>query len=205
MKNNKLTVGKVVKAVWKGYCWASTLYTGYVFLKARGTGKENDLELIGKAIDGLAGYSIDADDIVTIEDVDLHVSYNPYMQLLTNSLGGIACITGTNVYIDNVFRNLSKEAQYAVLCHEIGHRKCNHQPDITYQFDRIKAIKQGTVLPMETEADEYGASVCGYRTMIKGLAEVARYTKGVTKKELILRINHLVEMDPDTIYAIFNP
>lgn len=193
--NNKLT--KIVKAVWKGYCWASTLYTGYVFLKARGMGKENDLKLIGKTIDSLAGYSVDADDIVTIEDIDLHVSYNPYMQLLTNSLGSIACIAGRNVYTDNVFRTLSKEAQYAVLCHEIGHVKCNHQPSITYQFDRIKAVKQGTVLPMETEADEYGAKVCGYHVMIKGLTEVAQYTKGITRKEFIMRINHLIYTDPE--------
>ena len=189
MKNLK----KVIKTLWRMYCWISTILTGYAFIKARGTGKEKDLTLIGKAIDRMQGYSVEADDVILIDDTELHVSYNPYMHLFTNSLGSIACIVtnSTDVYTDVRFRNMHAPTQYAILCHEMGHRKHNHKPGLTYQWDRIKANKQGRVLPMELEADEYAVSIVGYFSMITSLKELATYTKGLSRKEILLRIKYL--------------
>lgn len=189
MKNLK----KVIKMLWKAYCWISTILMGYEFIKARGMGKEKDLTLIRKAIDRMHGYSAEADKVVLIDNTELHVSYNPYLQLFTGSLGGIACIVNgsTDVYTDARFRNMYTPTQYAILCHELGHRKLGHKPGFTYQWDRIKAIKEGKVLPMELEADEYAVCIVGYYSMIKSLEELSQYTKGLSRKEIMLRIKHL--------------
>ena len=200
MKNLK----KTIKTLWKMYCWISTILTGYAFIKARGVGKEKDLTLIGKAIDRMQGYSVEADSVILINDTELHVSYNPYMHLFTNSLGCIACIiTGTtDVYTDARFRNMNASTQYAILCHELGHRKLNHKPGLTYQWDRIKAIMHGRVLPMEIEADEYAVCFVGYYSMIKSLEELSQYTKGLSRKEIMLRIKHLKESEIEVPFSL---
>ena len=191
MAKRKIT--KILKKVYKMYLTLSLAYTGYEFLKARGLGKEDDRHLIGKAIDRIYGYNVDADEIVMIDDTELHVSYNPYLHLFTNSIGSIACIVNgsTDVYTDARFRSMGKATQYAILCHEMGHEKCNHVAGLTYQFDRIKAVLKGKVLPMELEADEYAVSIVGAYSMAYSLRELATYTKGIAKKEIYLRVKHI--------------
>ena len=189
MKKNN-TFKKVLKA----YQLFSLVYTGYVFASARGLGKEDDRHLIGKAIDRIGGYDIKPDKTVTIDDTEMYVSYNPYLQLFTGSLGGIAVVLNgtTNVYTDNHFRNMSKDTQYAVLCHEMGHYKLEHKPDATYKFDRIKTIYlDNSVLDIELEADEYAATIVGPNTMIIALCDLSRI-HGISKKELILRIRNIL-------------
>lgn len=182
----------LIKKLWKGYLVLSTVYTGVTFLRCRGLKKEDDRHLIGKAIDRIAGYNIDADNIITIDDTDLHVSYNPYLHLFTNRLGGIALvINGTNeVYVDDNYRRLSNETQKAVLAHELGHYKLNHKAGNTYAIDRALAIFRNQVLPMELEADEYAASIVGTHSMIKALIELSSI-KGISKREIKLRIKNL--------------
>lgn len=180
---------KAISNILKGCVVVSTIYTGVKFMQCRGTGKEDDRHLIGKAIDRMTGYPVQHDDVITIDDTDMHVSYNPYMQLLTNTLGCVATVlTGTTeVYTDTQFRNMSKDTQYAILCHEMGHYKHKHTASITYQFDRIKAIAKGQVLAAELEADAYATNIVGSDAMIKALREMATI-KGVSKKEVALRI-----------------
>lgn len=185
---------ETLKKLYKGYVAISTLYTGYVFItKSRGTSKEDDRHLIGKAIDRIAGYDIDCDDIIMIDDTELHVSYNPYMHLLTNRLGSVALvIDGTDeVYVDNQYRNMSKDTQYAILCHELGHTKNNHKASVTYVFDRIKAVLNNKVLPMELEADAYAVSIIGKKRMVNALKEIATHLHGLSRKEVLLRIKEL--------------
>lgn len=190
MKKNK-TFKKALRA----YYLFSLAYTGYVFAKARGLGKEDDRHLIGKAIDRITGYNVDADEIFTIDGTDVKVSYNPYLQLFTGSIGGIAVVLNgtTEVYTDNNFRNFSKNTKYAVLCHELGHFKCEHKPDATYKFDRLKAIYlDNSVLKMELEADKYAESIVGKKNMIFALRELSN-VKGISKKEIKLRIKNLMK------------
>lgn len=190
-----MKIKNIIKKTMQLYTIVSLAYTGYLFIKARGTGKEDDRHLLGKAIDRIGGYNIEPDNIVTIDDTELHVSYNPYIHLFTNSLGNIACIINgtTEVYTDIRFRNMNKPTQYAILCHEMGHKKCNHVAGLTYQFDRIKAIKQGKVLPMELEADAYAVSIVGAYSMIVSLKELKTYLKGIAAKEIDLRIKAIME------------
>lgn len=201
---------KILKAIWKGYMLFSTIYTGIKFLQCRGLGKEDDRHLIGKAIDRMAGYDIDADQIITIDDSDLHVSYNPYMQLFTNSIGGVAVVLNgtTEVFTDDQFRKMSPSTQKAILAHEMGHYKCGHTPSITYQIDRIKAIMHNQVLPMELEADAYACKVVGAWEMIDALQEL-KTIKGISKKEINLRINYIkscirYSVKIDNAIVIFN-
>lgn len=184
----------LLKKVAKGYTLFSFAYVGVKFMQCRGFGKEDDRHLIGRAIDTLTGYDVDYDDIIMIDDTELHVSYNPYMQLLTNSIGGIAVVMGTNVYTDVHFRNMSESTQKAILAHELGHYKCNHTPiPIIYTYDRLIHILKGKVLSMELEADAYAASVVGKENMIKALLELRKYLKGVSAKEIDLRIKAIKE------------
>lgn len=185
----------LLKRLWKWYVIASGVYTTVQFIKCRGLKKEDDRHMIGKAIDRLTGYDVEYDSIITIDDTDLHVSYNPYVQLLTNSLGGIAVvITGTtDVYTDARFRDMSADTQKAILAHEMGHYKCNHKPGLTYSFDRIKAILKGQVLPMELEADAYACSVVGSANVVNALKELIPYVHGAARKEVIYRIKAIKE------------
>lgn len=180
---------KAVKNILKGYVVVSTIYTGVKFMQCRGTGKEDDRHMIGKAIDRMTGYPVNHDNVITIDDTEMHVSYNPYMQLFTNSLGGVAMVINgtTEVYTDTHYRNMSTDTQRAILAHELGHYKHNHKAGTTYQLDRIKAIMNGRVLPMELEADAYACSIVGPNNYIKALKELAT-VKGVSKKEIKLRI-----------------
>lgn len=159
LKENKKK-GFVRKAI-TAYNIFSIVYMVYAFMKSRGAGKEDDRHLIGKAIDRISGYDIDADSIITIDETDLHVSYNPYMHLLTNNIGSIAYVLNgtTEVYIDNTFRQLSKNTQRFVLSHELGHYKCGHKADCKYILNRTKAILNGKVLDIEVEADEFAADI----------------------------------------------
>lgn len=184
----------VLKNLWKGYTLFSFAYVGVKFLQCRGLGKEDDRHLIGRAIDALTGYDVDYDDIIMIDDTELHVSYNPYMQLFTNSIGSTAIVMGTNVYTDVHFRNMSKSTQRAILAHEMGHYKCNHTPiPIIYTYDRLIHILKGKVLSIELEADAYAANVVGKENMIKALLELKQYLKGVSAKEIDLRIKAIKE------------
>lgn len=167
------------------------------FMKSRGFKKENDKKLFVDAINRINGETInDYDSIVTIDDTDLYVSYNPYMHLFANRIGSIAIILPdtTDVFTDNQFRSMSQKTQYAVLCHEIGHIKNKHAPSVTYMLERIVAIKKGKVLQMELEADEYAVSIVGKDAMIKALKELANYTHGLARKEMYLRIKYIKEM-----------
>lgn len=114
------------------------------------------------------------------------------MQLFTNSIGGVAVVLNgtTEVFTDDQFRKMSPSTQKAILAHEMGHYKCGHTPSITYQIDRLKAIMQGKVLEMELEADAYACKVVGAWNMINALEEL-KGVKGISKKELNLRINHI--------------
>lgn len=174
----------------KGYALFSTIYTGVKFLQCRGLSKEDDRHMLGRAIDRMYGYSIDHDDIITIDDTDLHVSYNPYMQLFTNSLGSIAVVINgtTEIYTDAHFRKMSKDTQYAILCHEMGHFRNKHTPSKSYAINRIKAVMKGGVLKMELEADAYACSIVGVHTMVSALKELKHYTSGIARKEIDLRI-----------------
>jgi hypothetical protein len=185
-KNNSL-----LKAI-KGYLLMSTIYTGIKFLQCRGLGKENDKLLISNAIERMTGFGIEADSIVTIDDTDLHVSYNPYFQLLTNSLGGVAAmIPGTTeVFTDAQFRRMSLSTQMAILAHELGHFKCQHKVDLLYSIKRPMAIMRGRVLKVELEADEYACNIVGSQIMISALEEMKKIP-GISKKELNLRIRYI--------------
>lgn len=184
---------ETLKKLYKGYVAISTLYTGYVFVKSRGISKEDDIHLIINAIDAISGDNIDCDDIIMIDDTELHVSYNPYVHLFSNKLGSVALvIDGTNeVYVDNQYRNMSKDTQYAILCHELGHINNSHKTSITYVFDRLKAVLNNEVLPMELEADAYAVSIIGKKRMIKALKELASHLHGFSRKEVLLRIKKL--------------
>ena len=184
----------LLKKVAKGYTLFSFAYVGVKFLQCRGLGKEDDRHLISRVIDTLTGYDVDYDDIIIIDDTELHVSYNPYMQLFTNTLGYIAVVIGTNVYTDVHFRNMSKSTQKAILAHEIGHCKCNHTAiPIIYIYNRLIHILKGKVLSIELEADAYAANVVGKENMIKALLELKQYLKGVSAKEIDLRIKAIKE------------
>lgn len=184
----------LLKKVAKGYTLFSFAYVGVKFLQCRGLGKEDDRHLIGRVIDTLTGCDVDYDNIVMIDDTELHVSYNPYMQLFTNSIGSIAVVMGTDVYTDVHFCNMSKPTQKAILAHEMGHCKCNHTPiPIIYTYDRLIHILKGKVLSMELEADAYAANVVGKENMIKALLELKQYLKGVSAKEIDLRIKAIKE------------
>ena len=206
LKENKKK-GFVRKAI-TAYNIFSIVYMVYAFMKSRGTGKEDDRHLIGKAIDRISGYDIDADSIITIDETDLHVSYNPYIHLFGNNLGSIACVINntTEVYTDNTFRKLSKCTQKFVLAHELGHYKRNHNPDHKYQLNRVRAILKGQILDMEVEADEYACRMIrnhlykkyGYddcerieryaaKVAIKALEELSSHSSGLSRKELKLR------------------
>lgn len=184
----------LLKKVAKGYTLFSFAYVGVKFLQCRGLGKEDDKHLIGRVIDTLTGCDVDYDDIVMIDDTELHVSYNPYMQLFTNTLGYIAVVVGTDVYTDVHFRNMSKSTQKAILAHEMGHCKCNHTAiPIIYTYDRLIHILKGKVLSIELEADAYAANVVGKENMIKALLELKQYLKGISAKEIDLRIKAIKE------------
>ena len=182
----------VLKNLWNGYLLISTIYTGVKFIQCRGIGKEDDRHMIGKAIDRIAGLDVECDNVITIDDTEMHVSYNPYLQLFTGSLGGVAVVLNgtTEVFTDAQYRKMSPSTQTAILAHELGHYKSRHTPTLTYQFDRIKAIMQNRVLDMELEADEYACSIVGPYAMIRALKELSTI-KGISKKELKLRINHI--------------
>jgi hypothetical protein len=182
----------VLKKVVKGYVLLSTIYTGAKFIQCRGLGKEDDRHMIGKAIDRMAGLSVEHDDVITIDDTEMHVSYNPYLQLFTNSLGGVAVVLKgtTEVYTDAQFRKMSKSTQRAILAHEMGHYKHKHNPGLTYQLDRLKSVMNNKVLKMELEADAYACGIVGPWQMIEALKELSTI-KGVSKKELKLRINYI--------------
>lgn len=175
------------------YALLSTGYIAYEFIKCRGLGKENDMQLMEDATGRISGFVPEADDVIVINDNELHVSYNPYLQLLTNSMGSIACIiNGTNeVYVDNRYRNMSTSTQYAILCHEMGHRYHNHTAKKGYAIERFKCVMCGQVLNIELEADAYAASIIGVNAMISALQELGTYLHGIAKKEVNLRINHL--------------
>lgn len=183
----------LLRNVLRVYAILSTSYVTYEFIKCRGLGKEDDAKLMEDATSRINGFIPDADDVIIIDDNELHVSYNPYMQLFTNSMGSIACIiNGTNeVYVDNRYRSMSTSTQYAILCHEMGHRYYNHVAKKGYAIERIKHVMHGQVLNMELEADAYAASIVGKDAMITALKELGTYLHGIPKKEINLRINHL--------------
>lgn len=164
-----------------------------VFVKARGLGKEDDKAMLTKASQRMGGTLVSPDTIVKIENIELQVSYNPYVQLFTRTLGGIAVVlNGTNeVYVDNNFRNMTGNAQYATLCHETGHIIYNHRADYGYAFKRLKAVYiDHTVLQMELEADEYAAVIVGPNRMISALYELGMID-GICKREVAYRIRSL--------------
>lgn len=183
----------LLRKVLRVYGALSTGYLAYEFIKCRGIGKENDKQLIENAAIRISGLVPKADDVVIINDNELHVSYNPYLQLFTNTMGSIACIINdTNeVYVDNRYRSMSKSTQYAILCHEMGHKYHNHTVNKWYAVNRIKHAVCGQVLNIELEADAYAASIVGTNAMISALQELNTYLHGIAKKEVNLRINHL--------------
>ena len=186
-------VVKVVAKIAKVYLLASTLYDAYNFIQCRGLGKENDKQLLANVADRITGFEIDPDEVIKIKDDTLNVSYNPYMQVILRSMGGIACvINDTNeVYVDNRFRRMSKSTQYAVLCHEMGHRHYGHVAKKGYAIKRIVNVMHGKVLKMELEADNYAASVIGINEMIEALQELCTYVHGLSRQEVKLRIKYL--------------
>ena len=187
-----MTKGLLRKMI-RVYAVLSTGYIAYEFIKCRGLSKEDDAKLIENATGRISGFVPEADDVIIIDDNELHVSYNPYIQLFTNSMGSIACIINdTNeVYVDNRYRNMSTSTQYAILCHEMGHRYYNHVAKKDYAINRIKHVIHGNVLKMELEADTYAASIIVTNAMISALQELATYLHGISKKEINLRINYL--------------
>lgn len=184
----KNSLSKVIRR----YLLTSTIYTGVKFLQCRGLGKEDDKRLIENAIDAIMGFDVDPDMVITIDDTDLHVSYNPYFQLFTISLGGIASVIPgtTKIFTDAQFRSMSPDTQKAILAHELGHYKCQHAVDLLYPFKRIAAIACGSVARVELEADEYACSVVGSQIMIKALEEMKKIPD-ISKKELNLRIKYI--------------
>ena len=197
-------VVKVVAKVVKIYLLASTLYDAYNFIQCRGLGKENDKQLLANVADRITGFEIDPDEIIKIKDDTLQVSYNPYMQVILRSMGGIACvINDTNeVYVDDRFRRMSKSTQYAILCHEMGHRHHGHTAGKGYAIKKIFNVMHGKVLDIELEADNYAASIVGIDAMIEALQEMCTYVHGLSRKEANLRIKHLEKKrkEVDKIY-----
>lgn len=204
MKKVVKVVVKVVAKVAKVYLLASTLYDAYNFIQCRGLGKEDDKKLLANIADRFMGFEPDPDETVTVKDDTLNVSYNPYMQVVLRSMGGIACvINNTNeVYVDNRFRQMSKSTQYGILCHEMGHRHHGHVAEKGYAIKRLLHIMRGEVLKMELEADNYAASVIGINEMIEALQEMCTYVHGFSRKEVKLRIKQLEKKrkEVDEIY-----
>ena len=194
MKKNKKNKKNILRTLWKAYWVIGTVSTTITFVRARGLKKEDDRHLLGKAIDRIAGRDIEPDRIVTIDGIDLKVSYNPYVQLFTGTIGGVACVLNcvNEVYVDDQFRKMSKETQYAILCHELGHRKLAHTAYSTYMFDRMVCILNNKVLPMELEADEYACKIASPVIVMNALEEM-KNIKGISKKELSLRVKHIYD------------
>lgn len=196
MKKNKVLVNLM-----KAYMAVSTVYTSVKFMQCRGVGKEDDKRMINNAVDRISGFGIECDKIVTLDDTELSVSFNPWLHLLTNNLGCIALVVNgtTEVFTDNNFRRMSPETQKAVLAHELGHYKCGHKPGVLYQLDRLKAIVCNKVLDMELEADLYAAKLVGFKTYLKALHELSK-VNGVSKKEIRLRMQYLKKHVKEHMY-----
>lgn len=175
------------------YTAVSTVAYAVQFVQVRGLGKEDDMGLLGKAIDRIAGYPIEPDSVVTLDGTELRVSYNPYMHMAANRVGcGAMFVPNTNeVFTDNNYRKMSPATQRAMLAHELGHYKLAHKGGILYPLERLKAVYwDKSVLKMELEADMYAAKLLGVDTYLKAMQEWYK-VPGVCKKELILRAKYI--------------
>jgi Zn-dependent peptidase ImmA (M78 family) len=200
-KVNGKTFLKVARKTAQVYNAILLGYTACEFIKARGVGKEDDLNMINEVYNKVMGLPCTPDKIININGTDLSVSYNPYMHLCCKNLGSIASrMVNTNeVYVDNTFRKMSKTTQLFILCHELGHIKCKHDNiSSSYNRDRLKAVMKDQVLDIELEADAYAGECLEtlfpnkprkelIKLATKALEEQASFTKGFTKRELKLR------------------
>lgn len=183
----------ILKLIWRGVQIVSYINLIKRFIISRGLEKEEDLKMLIDMVDLLQGNKIEGpDDIVLLDDVELHVSYNPYVHLVTNAIGSIASIYPTgDVIVDNTFRLLCPATQRAILAHELGHIKLGHKANIFYPFKRMAYIFAGKVLEMELEADVYAASIVGNKIMIETLEYLKYFIGPIDKKEIDLRIKAL--------------
>lgn len=100
------------------------------------------------------------------------------------------------LYIDSIFKMLSKETQEFIIQHEMGH--FNYHLDIMLNNSEIKRT-----IELEYQADEYAMEQVGYSEAMKALDELKtmgrRMQYGFGKyspfaRELNKRIKHLMEV-----------
>ena len=196
-KNLKKNKKGIVRRIVLAYGAVSTIATAYSFIKARGLGHENDRILILKAMDRMRGDNIPADKTfrfkTATDDIELKVSYNPYIHLFANRLGSTAMVTPKTgeVFVDNTFRKMDDPIQRAFLAHELGHIVLRHSAGATYMLDRLKATYvDRKVLSIELEADEYAATIVSPWVMIAALKELGEQPFA-SKREILLRMKNI--------------
>lgn len=162
-------------------------------MKARGTSKLNDKELISQAADIKTGFWYTPDDTINIDNRQLNVTFNPYVHVAMNTLGSIAVVTSTgDVFVDNTFKRLSDNAQSFVLHHEMGHVTLKHNGGPAYQLNRLMKVLSNHVLDIELEADKWAMDHVGKDIAIQGLKEMRSLTiDPISRREITFRINAL--------------
>jgi hypothetical protein len=119
-------------------------------------------------------------DTWTVNGEEIIGVYSPVTVAASGALYACANIDAYGhilVVYDNNFRQLSKDEQYAIVCHEAGHAHYKHN---------------GKVRKLENElaADSYAVAVVGKETMISALNKISSKKHG-RDKELTTRIKAL--------------
>ncbi len=97
------------------------------------------------------------------------------------------------IITDNAFDRLSDNCKDVIISHEIGHIEHMHLNNTIESYKAMfgRIVGAEFAIAKEYEADQYAVSVYGYDKTIDALTEMSHLLKGIGKKEITKRIDHL--------------
>lgn len=130
--------------------------------------------------------NVQVDATLTTDDGNVNIIYNPYV--FFNSMA--KHINKNTICVNNSFMELSDITKCFVIGHELGYMYKEHKPGFFYAIKRLCYAAADMVAVEEQDADDYSVWEVGMVTpkgAIVALKELASYSRGLAKKELLMR------------------
>lgn len=136
------------------------------------------------------------DDMITSKSGAKYIKMknNMFMKFLGYKFAAVINIGGwLFILTDNEFDHLSDNCKDVTIAHEIGHIEHMHLSNTIESLKSIigRIFGVESAVAKEYEADQYAFDTYGYEKTIDALTEMSTKVKGISKKEILRRIDHI--------------